>query len=272
MSSPTISIVTPSYNQGKYLEETIQSVVSQREHIHEYFVLDGGSKDHSVDIIQKYADRIDWWVSEKDKGQSDAIAKGFARCTGDYLAWINSDDVYLPNALGLIADALRRHPQWDILTGYHVAIDANSLVTKCHRHTRESALRMRWGAGRVCQQTCFFRRSLYEKIGGVNLALHYVMDTDLWYRFCDAGAVWGHVPRYLAGYRWHTDAKGSDVSPFQIEGQSHLSQQYPHYRPAPFKRLLGNRAYQVHLLLTGQYYQAEVDTKKYRDRHFNQVG
>src|SRR5436305_2105639 len=107
----TISVVTPSYNQVRYVEQTLRSVISQREDVHEYFVLDGGSTDGSADVIRRYAGRIDYWVSEKDKGQSDAIHKGFSRATGDVLCWLNSDDLFLPGALRKVREAFDRHPE-----------------------------------------------------------------------------------------------------------------------------------------------------------------
>src|SRR3954464_10650369 len=96
---PPLSIIPPSYNQAQFLDQTLRSVISQREQVHEYFVYDGGSTDGSRELIEKYSPQIDHWVSEKDAGQPDVLARGFARATGDYLAWVNSDDVYMPGAL-----------------------------------------------------------------------------------------------------------------------------------------------------------------------------
>src|SRR4051812_5604173 len=106
MMPPTLSIITPSYNQAPYLDQTLRSVISQRAEVHEYFVFDAASSDHSPALIKSYAPHLDYWVSEKDNGQSDAIARGFAMATGDYLAWVNSDDAYLPGALAGVRAAL----------------------------------------------------------------------------------------------------------------------------------------------------------------------
>ena len=130
---PTITVVTPSFNQASYLEETLRSVISQQDHVHEYFVLDGGSTDGSVEIIKRYRSRIDYWTSEKDRGQSDAIHKGFQRATGDVLLWLNSDDVLLPGALLKIRQAFERHPNWDVVSGYHAQIDADSRILSFQR-------------------------------------------------------------------------------------------------------------------------------------------
>ena len=140
-----ISVVTPSYNQAEFLEETLRSVISQRDQIHEYFVLDGGSTDRSVEIIQKYASGIDYWTSEKDKGQSDAIDRGFRRASGNFLFWLNSDDILLPDALRKMREALEQNPKWDALTGYHVSIDSQTRIEACHRIPGESAAQARAG-------------------------------------------------------------------------------------------------------------------------------
>ena len=108
---PLVSIITPSFNQAQFLEATIQSVLGQEYPRIEYIVVDGGSKDGSVDVIQKYAGRLAWWVSEQDKGQTDAINKGFNRATGDILAWINSDDTYNPQAVGQAVKQLMDNPE-----------------------------------------------------------------------------------------------------------------------------------------------------------------
>lgn len=243
--APKISIVTPSFNQARFLEETIRSVLCQREHVHEYFVIDGGSTDNSAQIIQKYAGEIDYWVSEADKGQSDAIHKGFVRATGDVLFWLNSDDVLLPDALARVRAEFERHPRWAVLTGWHAHIDAGTKILRLNRIPGESARWARWGVHHICQQTCFFRRELYERVGGLRLDLHCVMDTELWYRFFDAGAQWGHVREYLAGFRLHPDAKGSSWLQRYADEHRLLDQQYPAYHSNSWQHWAGQRLYKL---------------------------
>src|SRR3954470_16015104 len=157
---PTLSIITPSYNQADFLEQTLRSVVSQRAHVHEYFVYDAASTDGSVEIIKRYAADIDHWVSEKDKGQSDAIHRGFTRATGDFVAWLNSDDVYLPGALERVRAALAAHPDWDAITGWAVRIDGDSRILSAHRTPPESVAAARRGVFHPAQPTVFLRRAL----------------------------------------------------------------------------------------------------------------
>jgi glycosyltransferase involved in cell wall biosynthesis len=268
-----ISVVTPSYNQAQFLAETLRSVTSQRPFIHEYLVVDGGSTDGSADLIRQYNDRIDWWISEKDQGQSDAIQKGFARATGDYLFWLNSDDVLLPGAMIKIVAALERHPDWDALTGYHVRVDEHSRILGAYRIPPESPAAARWGVHHVIQQTCVFRRSLYERLGGLDRSLHCVMDTELWCRMFDAGAVWGHLPEYLAAFRQHAQAKGSADrwwDRYRKEEQM-LRQRFPQYCADNLKHragLLANRAWRV---LAGPEFKARADTRRYRGKTLDEV-
>ncbi len=249
-----ITVVTPSFNQAEFLEETLRSVLSQREEIHEYFVLDGGSSDGSADLIRRYAEAggIDWWVSEKDAGQPDAIARGFARATGDVLCWLNSDDVFLPGALAQVRRAFEQHPEWDVLTGYHVRTDQEGRIVRFYRTPGESRLKFRWGISRVCQQTCFFRRSAYEAVGGLKLDLHYCMDTDLWFRLHAAGYRWGHIPAFLAGFRWHAGAKTTALGDKMAAEHARVCAPYPQFAASAASTVATN-LYRFGRILTGQY-------------------
>jgi glycosyltransferase involved in cell wall biosynthesis len=268
-----LSIITPSYNQASFLDETLRSIVAQRKWIHEFFVIDGGSTDGSVDIIRRHADDIDYWVSEKDRGQSDALAKGFSRATGDYLFWLNSDDVLLPGSLEKVVAALETNPSWDALTGYHVRMDERSRVISAHRIPAEDPARARWGMHHVIQQTCFFRRSLYEQVGGLDLSLDCVMDTDLWCRMFNAGSRWGHVPHYLAGFRQHGEAKGSAVrwmEKYRAE-EAMLRKKYPQYCAANLKHKTGLLAYRASQILTGHHLLAMRDAWRWRGKTLAEV-
>lgn len=275
-----ISVVTPSYNQGKYLEETIRSVVSQRDEIHEYFVYDGGSTDESVDVIKKYEDKIDYWVSEKDEGQSDAIHKGFSRATGDVLFWLNSDDVIFPGAIRRVRESFENNPEWDVLTGYSAWIDDESRIDCLFRMPGESLRWAMWGRLTVCQQTCYFKREMYESIGGLNLGLHCVMDTEMWIRMMKGGAVWGHIPEYIGGFRHHDEAKGlffygdgSDspwMEKYKNEGRE-LTDRFPEIRERNVKHMIGRNILRAYRVLSGSWILGKMELLRYRGKHIEEV-
>ena len=269
--SVRISIVTPSFNQGRFLEETIRSVLSQRDHVHEYFVIDGGSTDSSVDVIRKYEDGIDRWVSDRDRGQSDAIDKGFRLATGDVLFWLNSDDVLLPNALERVQQAFDQNPDWDVLTGYSVWIDAASRILKMHRVPRESIDWLSWGIIHVCQQTCFFRRALYHAVGRLDLGLHCTMDTELWCRMLKHGARWGHIPEYLGGFRRHCDMKGRTWTERYAAEGSLLRSRFPEFFGGRARVAAGTVAYRAAQLASGRYLKARLDTLGKKRRPLSEV-
>jgi glycosyltransferase involved in cell wall biosynthesis len=272
MNKPvTLSIITPSYNQAAFLEETLRSVISQRDQVHEYFVYDGGSTDGSRELIEKYAAHIDHWVSEKDAGQPDVLARGFARATGDYLAWVNSDDVYRPGALARVREALAAHPEWDVVTGWHVRMDAKSRLLSAHRLAAESAGAARWGSFHPCQPTVFFRRALYEKVGGVNPDLHLVMDTEMFFRMMDAGAVFGHVPAYIAGFRRHGESKGVGTYRKYASEYEFLDRRYPHYHAKSFKHYLGRAVTKGLRMFSGRESASRRDTRDWRGKTIEEV-
>jgi glycosyltransferase involved in cell wall biosynthesis len=259
----TVSVVTPSFNQARFLDETLRSVLAQREQIHEYFVIDGGSADGSVDIIRKHESRIDYWVSETDSGQADAIHKGFSRATGDVLYWINSDDVLLPGAIARVKEAFERHRDWDALTAWHVRMDAESRIISMHRIPGENPRWARWGLHHVNQQTCYFKRALYERVGPIDEKLHCVLDTELWSRMFDAGSTWGHIPQYLGAFRQHAEAKGSSWLKAYAREEQWMREHYPQYNADNARHKLGLLAYKATQILTGRHLAAMADTRRY---------
>jgi len=217
--------------------------MAQREDILEYFVFDGGSTDGSREILDRRATGIDYWQSQKDEGQADAIDKGLRRSTGDILFWINSDDMIAPGALARVRKAFHEHPEWDVLTGYSVFLDENDRITKVNLIGGESRFWLRCGILHVCQQTCYFRRSLYEKVGGIDRRLHCMLDTELWLRFFEAGAIWGHLPVILGGFRQHAMMKGRTWGEEYAEEKKKVSQRFPSYRSRPARFSPGRLLY-----------------------------
>ncbi len=201
-----VSIVTPSYNQARYLEETMRSVLEQDYPHIEYIVVDGGSTDDSVEIIQKYADRLAWWVSEKDRGQTDAINKGFARARGQVLAWINSDDTYQPGAVREAVEFLQQNPQVGLVYGDANYIDEHGRVIGRFPAAQTDYRRLRQGYVHIPQQAAFFRADLWRKVGPLDDSFYFAMDYDLWVRLAREAPIVYH-PRLWANFRLHSDAK-----------------------------------------------------------------
>ena len=208
---PKITVVTPSYNQAQFLEKTITSVLNQGYPNLEYMVIDGGSTDGSVEIIQKYADRLDYWVSEKDEGQSHAINKGFLRATGEILCWLNSDDYFLPGTLHLVAEQLREGTGCHALVGhcYVVYTDGRPDVLNEGRYTNHRKLLQFWQGYQMHQPAIFWRREVYEKVGLLDEDLHYIMDYDYWVRISKHFG-FKEIDRPLACATFHPDAKTGD--------------------------------------------------------------
>lgn len=202
---PKISIITPSFNQADYIAETIDSVRAQNYSNLEYLIIDGGSTDSTLAILQQH-DSLNW-VSEPDNGQADAINKGFKKSTGDIVAWLNSDDIYLPEALHRVADFFNQHPHIDLIYGDYHLIDQNGNVLLRKQEIPFDYNILLYGLDYISQPTTFFRRSVFERSGYLDDTLHYGLDWEYWLRLANNGCQFAHLPIYLAATRWHIDAK-----------------------------------------------------------------
>lgn len=232
---PTISIVTPSYNQGPFIEATVRSVFLQRYPRLEYLLMDGGSKDDTVERLAPYRDRFAYFVSAPDQGQADAIHRGFERCTGEIMAYLNSDDVLLPGCLNYVADYFRRHPEVDMIYGHRGIIDEHDTVNGHWILPRHSNVLMRrWDL--IPQESCFWRRSLFEREGNIDPSFRFAMDYDLFVRYMRGGRV-RRVPRFLAAFRIHGDSK-TQTQWFSI-GQGEVARVRSQYRIRCTHNLLG---------------------------------
>lgn len=203
---PLVSIVTPSFNQAAFLEAAIRSVLQQDYPNLEYLVVDGGSSDGSVEIIRKYADRLAWWVSEADEGQTDAINKGFARARGEILAWLNSDDTYEPGAVTAAVNFLMAHPEVGLVYGDANFIDEQGRVIGRFPAAQTDYRRLRRGYVHIPQQATFFRGSLWRAVGPLDPSFYFAMDYDLWVRLAARAEV-RYVPQTWANFRLHTRGK-----------------------------------------------------------------
>lgn len=202
-----VSIVTPSFNQARFIEATMMSVLGQDYPHIEYFVIDGGSTDGSVEIINKYADRLAGWVSEKDKGQTDAINKGFSRAKGDVLAWLNSDDIYEPGAVRKAVQYLVAHPEAGMVYADANFIDAAGKVIGRFPAAQTDYAKLRRGYVHIPQQAAFFRGDLWRKVGPLDDCFYFAMDYDLWVRLAKLAPL-AYLPGEVwANFRLHGDAK-----------------------------------------------------------------
>lgn len=200
-----VSIITPSFNQASYLEQTIQSVLNQDDADIEYLVIDGGSTDGSVEIIKKYAARLAYWVSEKDAGQADAINKGMARAKGEIVAWLNSDDYYLPGTIAAAVKVFDENPGAVLVYADMLAVDESGQTFNTLRY-RQLNIEDLLSFQIIGQPAVFMRRAAFENAGGLDLSYHFLLDHHLWIRIATQGRIL-HVPQTWAAARYHAEAK-----------------------------------------------------------------
>ena len=259
---PTLTIVMPSYQQAAFLEEAIGSVLAQGDAVTQFIVLDGGSTDGSREIIERHADRIDFWRSEPDGGQANAIAEGLAMAEGDVVTWLNSDDALLPGAAAAMLERFAADPDLGLLEGDTVVVDEASRVLRCDRRAGPSAAWMRHGYLRIHQPSTFFRRRVYEAVGGLDRSLQCVMDTDLWYRLLPAAPA-ARLERYVGVHRVHPQAKGEAErwrARYRAE-RDLMAERYPEIHGRPLRYHLGRIAFYAERLRTGRGRRAARDTR-----------
>lgn len=206
---PSISIVTPVFNQAEFIGRTLESVRGQGYPKLEHIVMDGGSRDGTQDVIRRFADGLASWTSERDAGQADAINKGLARATGDVLAWLNADDLLLPGALDCVGHAFAADPDLDVIYGDRIVIDAQDREVGRWALPAHSGAILSW-FDFVPQETLFWRRRAWERVGAaVDTSFQFAMDWDLLVRLRDSGARFRHLPCYLGAFRVHDAQKTS---------------------------------------------------------------
>lgn len=203
---PLVSIVTPSYNQARFLEETIRSVLAQDYPRLEYIIVDGASTDGSLAIIQNYTDRLAWWVSEPDQGQTDAINKGFSKAKGEILAWLNSDDTYRPGAISAAIKYLLKYPEYGLVYGGADFINEKGDLIGRFPAKQTDYRRLRQGYVHIPQQAAFFRASFWRKVGPLDPSFYFAMDYDLWVRIAAIAPI-RYMPEIWANFRLHTGGK-----------------------------------------------------------------
>ncbi len=234
---PTISIITPSYNQAGYIETTIRSVLSQDYPNVEYIVMDGGSTDGSAEIIKRYAGRLSHWESAPDKGQADAVYRGFERATGEILGWVNSDDFLLPGCLQKVGKWFNRHPAEEWVVGGSVLIDKyGKPIVDARRKLPMADLGLKVTFKRLLLHNCggfhqpasFWRRDAFFAAGGFDRSLRFCFDYDMYFRLAGRRDS-GHIMSFLAAFRDHGESKTRTLDHVFREENEMLWQKYGRY-------------------------------------------
>jgi len=231
------SIVTPSFNQGQFLEATICSVLEQDYPYVEYIVMDGGSTDGSLEIIERYSDRLTYWQSKTDGGQAEAIHKGFELSTGNILGWLNSDDVLLPGTLTKVAEVFSKAAQCQILIGNSVRINAQSVrVGKIWAYPLNFYRILYWGTG-FDQPASFWTRNIYFEIGGLNTSYQFCFDYDMYLRIAKKTSIY-RDNSFLAALRLHPDSKTSLLQEVRRREKEKIHINYGYYERSFLHRLM----------------------------------
>jgi glycosyltransferase involved in cell wall biosynthesis len=225
MSLPTVSIVTPSFNHARYIEATIQSVLGQDYPDLEYIVVDGGSKDSTVQILRQYEHRLKW-ISEPDEGQADAINKGFGRTSGQILGWVNSDDTLAPGALAAVGEFFSSHPDVGAVYGDADFLDAEGQVIGRCQHIEEfNRHRLVHYSDFIVQPAAFFRRDVFDAVGGLDVKLNWAMDYDFWLK-ASRKAEFQYLPKVLANYRWLGGSKTGEGGAERLAEVERVARRY----------------------------------------------
>lgn len=227
---PRISVITPSFNQGKFIKQTIDSVLNQNYPNLEYIIMDGGSTDETIEILKSYGSKIQW-ISKPDKGQSDALNKGLKQSTGDVVAYLNSDDVYLPNTLLRVGTYFSEHPNVLWLTGDYQIINESGKIIQSFVTWYKSILRTLSSPDLLCvvnfinQPSTFWRKPLLNELGYFDQSLHFCMDYDFWLRIIHKHPL--HQVRFVfSAFRIHSKSKGGGQFIKQFEEEHTVAQRY----------------------------------------------
>ncbi len=262
---PKITLVMPSFNQAAFLEEAICSVLAQKYPRLEFILLDGGSSDGSVGIIQQYANHLHYWHSRPDAGQADALQQGFAMGSGELMGWLNSDDVLLPGAIERIVQAYHANPNGGLFAGNLVWIDQQGKIVRCKRHPSQAPFFIRHGVFAVAQPGSFFTPQDYAPVGGLNASLRYVMDADLYIRMLAQGTRYIHVDAWLSGFRLqHASKTVSESALFLQEYERVRLSSWHSMKPSRIWKIL-YKAWQV---VNGNYPRMTVETLLAHGQHW----
>jgi glycosyltransferase involved in cell wall biosynthesis len=261
-SMPRVSIVTPSFNQAQFLEQTMRSILGQDYPEIEYIVIDGGSTDGSVELIRRHERELAYWVSERDSGQSAAINKGFARATGEILAWVNSDDLLAPSAVRLAVAFLADDAQVGLIYGDRLHIDARGNVIGINRMPAYYPVMLRRNIT-LPQETVFFRRDAFHRAGGLDETLKFSMDFDLWCRMAKVTSL-RHIPAFLGLFREHDESKSMNAAVYEREHEEVFARYFGRKPPRSAAARVNRMMHQMRLALEWREPQRKVDLRRIR--------
>jgi glycosyltransferase involved in cell wall biosynthesis len=249
-SFPKLSIVIPSYNQGAFIERTIASILDQDYPALELILMDGGSTDETMSIVERYRNRFAVVKHERDGGQADAITRGFAMSTGDVMAWLNSDDTYLPGTLRRVGEYFRDHAAAQFVYGDYQLIDANDVVLAEKPQPGFDIGVVKYAFLTVPQMSAFWRRDLYARSGGVDPTLRFAMDYDLFVKLGSLSPAI-HLPFPIGRFRLHSASKTTNLEAVRQDEDRLIQDRTCHYSPIrnPIKFYLARKWYQMKLVL-----------------------
>lgn len=279
MKENLISIIIPSYNQGKYIEKTILSVLKQSYKYFELIIIDGGSTDDTLETISRYQNFISYWVSEKDSGQSHAINKGFKIAKGDYVTWLNSDDILLPGVLDELNILINKNPKCAWFCGNLIWIDKYDNVINVGKAEPYSKFFAKKGFFNAAGPSSFIQKGLLEKYGYLNEDFHYKMDTELWSRYIVNNISFIRIKQYCWALRIHEEAKmsGHMFSNSEYSDENHPSKiqkekeaNYILMNYFPKKNILLKRLYQLYKISFFSFYRRILD-RKYLGKSYVQI-
>lgn len=268
MDYPKISIITPSFNQGAFIEQTIRSVLYQSYPNLEYIIIDGGSTDNTPDILRKYGSQIAFWESKPDKGQSDALHKGFKRASGALIAYINSDDVYLPGAFEAFAKAYCLNPDAAIYSGGIAIGDSRGFISKCSFPTKTHKMFANRGIFGFGQPSSFFNAGIYRRIPGVNEKLYMRMDADLMFRLYREHSETVIVDCLASFFRWQPNSKST------LSGERYYQECKAFVREigsAPGEETCFTLLFKIKRLLDGGYLKSSVSTLRLHGKNISEL-
>lgn len=277
MSRPLLSIVIPSFNSERYIGACLESLKNQRSDQIELILVDGGSADRTMEIVDLYRDIFTNVLSEPDNGQSDAFNKGFAMASGEYFTWLNSDDVFCPGSLSDVLKFISRR-QYSWYTGNVVYFNERSEITRCCRSGAFEQFALSYGILNVFGPSTIFHRDIFERLGGFREDFHFCMDTEYWWRIAKSGIQYQRIPIYLWALRLHDDAKtassitsGGSHRPkgMHLENELYKEMYFPSVTSR--RRSLGKWLVRCFRLLNLSYVRSFISTFQYKGRHIEEL-